>query len=71
MWEEAIGGISKNKVYTFGLNAHSSSVLTRTPTSCFTSQPDGPLGSTSSAYSTAPEAMEMTQEHIVMALMNL
>ena len=40
MWVEATGDVSKNKMYGFGLHAHSSSILIRTPTSCSTSPPD-------------------------------
>ena len=67
---EAIEGVSNNKIYRFGLNAHSSSILATTPISCSTSQAGGPLESTSTAYSTTPRAMEMIQKHIVAALMN-
>ncbi|XP_073104351.1 uncharacterized protein [Elaeis guineensis] len=70
MWVEAIGGVSKNKVYGFGLNAHSSSILMRTTISCSASQSDDLSGSASTAYFAAPGAMKMTQEHIMVALMN-
>ena len=50
MLMEATRGISKNKMYGFGLHTRSSSVLARTPTSCSTSQSDNPLRSTSTVY---------------------
>ena len=70
VWVEATRGVTKNKMYEFGPNAYSSSVLVRTLTSCSASQSDGPSGSTSIIYSAAPGAMEMTWEYIVATLMN-
>ncbi|EHA8587736.1 hypothetical protein COCNU_05G004680 [Cocos nucifera] len=55
-----MGGISKNKMYGFGPNAHSSNVLMRTPTLCSTSQLDDPSGNASTIYSAVLRAMKMT-----------
>ena len=67
---EAIEGVSNNKIYRFGLNAHSSSILATTPISCSTSQAGGPSESASTTYSATSRAIEMTQEYILTVLMN-